>query len=115
MTIEDLAVKIDKRFDKVDKKIGSADKRLSRVDKKIGSVELNLTKKIEEETEFLARVTNSSFTRVENKINTVHKDLKADFSQLNKKVEAEVGRKDDIDLRIDDVATRITVLEKQVL
>ena len=81
----------------------------------IQSTKKELVEKIEEKTEFLARVTNSSFTKVEKKINTVHKDLKTDLSQLNKKVDAEVERKDDIDLRINDVETRVTVLEKQVL
>lgn len=68
MTIEDLAVKIDKRFDKVDKRI-----------------------------------------------NRVHKDLKADISGVDRKLTAEVERKDDIDLRIKEVRTRVAVLEKQVL
>lgn len=81
----------------------------------IQSVKKDLTKKIDEDTGFLARITNSNFTKVEKKINTVHKDLKADFSQLNKKVDAEVERKDDIDLRINDVKTRVTVSEKQAL
>lgn len=63
----------------------------------IQSTKKELIEKIEEDTEFLARVTNSN------------------FSQLNKKVDAEVERKDDQDLKITEVKARVAVLEKQVL
>ncbi len=78
--------------------------------------------RIEDDTEFLARITNINFSKVNEKfkkvgkkIDRVHKDLKSETSQINSKIDAEVERKDDVDLRIKEVRTRVEVLEKQAL
>ncbi len=58
---------------------------------------------------------NNKFDGVNDRITKVHKDLKADINGVDRKLTAEVERKDDIDVRIKEVRTRVAVLEKQAL
>jgi hypothetical protein len=83
--------------------------------KEIKDSEIRLTKRIEDDTEFLARVTNSNFKKVNKKLDKVHKDLSAETSQASSKLEAEVERKDNLDLKIKEIKTRVEVLEKQAI
>jgi len=89
VTNEKLARIIQKGFLEMNKKFDGVNDRIDGVNKRVNGFNDRITK--------------------------VHKDLKADISGVDRKLTAEVERKDDIDVRIKEVRTRVAVLEKQVL
>ena len=101
--------------DELKKDIGSARSDLKATEKR-------LVKKINEDTEFLARITQDGFKEVEAKHRISHKIIRkriknaeSNDSGTRKIAMSKVERDDGQDIEIKEIKTRVKVLEKQVL
>ena len=122
ITLDDLAVRIDrlaqvfskrfdgvdKRFDGVDKRFDGVDKRLDGMDKRFDGVDkrlISLDKKIETEIESLAVMVNNGFQEQGEKFDRLEKQVLHHTFQLTETVHHSDHRK---------LEERVSVLEKKV-
>ena len=97
-------------------------KDISGVKSDLKATEKRLTKKIDEDTEFLARITQDGFREAEVKHNKAHKiirkrirEVESNASGTRKIAMSKVERDDRQDLKIKLINKKVKVLEKQVL